>query len=505
MKKKIDTQLEGMDSSRRDFIKKAGTAVAGLLVAPYLKPSGVFAYDHKRTASFLTAVAIGDTTSNSADSYTYDDATNVGVKQKVYQLLGLLDQSQAGKVSALFGKGKKVAMKINLTGGSGSASSSKLGTYKITEAMWTHPAVLQAVGQFIIDAGVNPTDLYIVDAFWDTTWKNPGSTAPFGSDDAFGYADVQKALGCNVVDLNDTTSANITSVSTGGNYFNFPSFTMNKILQDVDVYVSIPKLKHHSAAGLTCSLKNQIGAVPQTLYTITNDNGRRGMLHHAKSTDSEWNYLPETICDLNAARPIHLAVVDGIKCATGGEGVWCANFSPVAKHALLAGLDPVATDSIGANLMGLDPAARYLQLPAALTDGATASSTTDNHLYLLNQKGVGTNQLSEIQLVGDGTSLVTSVIQHHEAVQPSEFQLCANFPNPFNPSTMIVFYLPRNEYVTLRVYDIMGRKLETLVDGRVPAGEHRLQWSAHGLASGIYLCRMEAGGYSETIKMLYEK
>jgi hypothetical protein len=245
--------------------------------------------------------------------------------------------------------------------------------------------------------------------------------------------------------------------------------------------------------------------VPKDLYTITNDNGRRGLLHHAKSTDSEWNHLPETICDLNAARPVNLAVVDAIKCSTGGEGVWCANFAPTEKHTLFAGLDPVATDSIGANIMGLNPAAKSLQLPAPLTDGSATSSITDNYLYLLNQKGIGTNQLNEIQLVGDGTNLVTAVKQNPNAELPSGFQLCANFPNPFNPSTMIVFYMSKIEFVTLKIYDIKGRVIETLIDGEVPAGEHRLKWSARSLASGIYLCRMQTKNYSGTIKMVYQK
>ncbi|MGD1045748.1 MAG: DUF362 domain-containing protein [Bacteroidota bacterium] len=504
MGKKDTEHFHDMYTSRRNFIKKAGATAASLLVVPYLKPSGVFAYNRKQDSSYLATVAITNTTKTPADSYIYDDAGG-GVKQKVKYLLDLLDQNLSGQVSALFSKGKKVAIKINMTGGSGNATNTKLGIYKITEAMWTHPAVIQAVGQFIIDAGVNPTDLYIVDSFWDTTWQNSGSNAPFGSNDSFGYLAVQKALGCNVVDLNDTNAANIKTISTGSNYFNFPSFTMNKILQEVDVYVSIPKLKQHSAAGLTCSLKNQIGTVPMSLYTIMNDNGRRGALHHPTNTAAEWNYLPESICDLNAARPVHLAVVDAIKCSTGGEGAWCANFAPTMKHTLFAGLDPVATDSIGANIMGLNPEGKTLPLPAPLTDGTTTSPTTDNHLYLLNSKGVGTNQLSEILLVGDGTNLVTSVRQNPEATQPSKFQLCANFPNPFNPSTIIVFYLPRSERVSLKVYDITGRVIETLVEGEVPPGEHRLHWSAEGLASGVYLCRMETKDFSETIKMVYQK
>lgn len=509
MKKRYTEDFSEMSSSRRSFIKKVGVATAGLLVVPYLKPSGVFAYNHKRTSSYLATVAITNTNPSTgalpADSYIYDDPAG-GVKQKVEYILGQLDG-----ISSLFSKGKKVGIKINLTGGSGNAANfkpnknAKFPGYTITEAMWTHPAVIQAVGQFILDAGVNPTDLYIVDAFWDTTWQNSGSTAPFGSNDSFGYKAVQTALGCNVVDLNDTTAANITTILTGSGYFNFSSFTMNKILQTVDVYVSIPKLKHHSGAGLTCSLKNQIGTVPKSLYTITNDNGRRGALHHPTSTASEWNYLPETVCDLNAARPVHLAVIDGIKNSTGGEGSWCANFAPCSKHALFAGLDPVAADSVAANIMGLDPGAKTLPLPAPLTDGTATSSTTDNYLYLLNAKGVGTNQLKQINIVGDGANLITSVKPNVETTQPADFKLCANFPNPFNPSTIIVFYLPRNEHVTLKIYDVTGRTIETLVDGEAPAGEHKLHWDATGLASGVYLCRMETKDFSETIKMVYQK
>ena len=504
MKRDRTAEFHDMNSSRRAFIKKVGTAAAGLLVVPYLKPSGVVAYSRGLTSSYLATVAITNTSNTPADSYVYDDAGG-GVKQKVKYLLDVLDQNQSGAVSALFSKGRKVAIKINLTGGSGTASNPKLGNYKITEAMWTHPAVLQAVGQFILDAGVNPSDLYIVEALWDATWQNPGSTAPFGSNDKFGYRAVQLALGCNVVDLNDTTAANITTVSTGSDHFNFSSFTINKVLQSVDVYVSIPKPKHHSQAGFTGALKNQVGIVPKALYTITGDNGRRGALHHPTSTAAEWNYLPETICDLVAVRPVHLSIIDGIKTSTGGEGAWSVNFAPCTKHALLAGLDTVAADSISAKLMGLDPEAASLPLPAPLTDGGVTSLIADNHLHLLNGKGAGTNQLSEIQLVGDGTNLVTSASQNPEPVQPSEFQLCANFPNPFNPSTLIVFYLPRNEYVTLKVYDITGRAIETLVEGEVPSGEHRVQWSAEGLASGVYLCRMVTKGFSETIKMVYQK
>jgi uncharacterized protein (DUF362 family) len=492
MKEKDTENFTEMDSSRRRFIKTVGTAAAGLLVVPYLKPSGVFAYNHKRTSSYLATVAITNTNPKTgaipADSYVYDDAGG-GVKQRVQYLF-----DQLGGISDLFSSGKKVVIKINLTGGSGYAGNSMLKGVPITEAMWSHPAVVKAVAQLIIDAGVSASDITIVDSL--------GSGDSFSNSAFQGYVDAKNALGCNLVDISKGTFVDI---STGNGYFNFASLTMNQILRDTDVYVSIPKLKQHATAGLTCSLKNQVGAVPMSYYTIPVDNYRRGRLHHAVSTDTEGDYLPESICDLNAARPVNLAVVDGIKNATGGEGAWNPNFAPGAKHVLIAGKEPVATDSIGAYVMGLDCEAKTLTLPGPLTDGSTTVTTCDSYLYLLNAKGVGTNQLKQINIVGDGAGLITSVRPNIETTQPTDFKLCANYPNPFNPSTIIVFYLPRNEHVSLKVFDIMGRAIETLVEGEVPAGEHRLHWSATGLASGIYICRMQAGDFSETIKMVYQK
>ena len=485
MTKKNTDNFHGMNSSRRDFIKKAGTAVAGLFVAPYLKPSGIFAYNHKQASSYLATVAITNTLNTPADSYIYDDAGG-GVKQKVQYLF-----EQLGGISDLFSKGKTVAIKINLTGGSGNATSDKLQGVPVTEAMWSHPAVVRAVVQLIIDAGVNPGDISIVESL--------GTTDSYNNSVFQGFVDIKNSLGCNLVDM---TKGTFVDISTGSGYFNYPELTMNQILRDTDVYVSIPKLKQHAEAGFTCSLKNQVGTVPQYLYEITQVQYRRQALHNPKGNISSASYLPRSICDLNAARPVHFAVVDGIKNAKGGEGVWNPNFVPSESHVMFAGKEPVATDSIGAFLMGLDCEATKIKLPG---DNGYGDLECDNYLDLLHTKGIGTNQLNEINVVGDGKDLITSVRPSANSQKPENFKLCANYPNPFNPSTMIVFFLPQNEYMTLKVYDITGRLIETLIEGEVPAGEHRLQWSAHGLASGVYLCRMEAKDFSETIKMIYQK
>lgn len=481
--KKISNNNESISTSRRDFIKKTGIAFAGLFSIPYLKPSGIFAYEFQKKTS-LSTVAITKTLNTPADSYTYDHP-NGGVKQKVEYLF-----DQLGGLSDLFNSGKKVVIKINLTGGSGSATNEKLKGVPITEAMWSHYTVVRAVAESIIDLGVSPNNIIIVESL--------GSYDSFDNPVYSGYTDIQKDLGCQLIDI---SKGNFVDVPTGSSYYYFPNFRMNQIIIDTDVYVSIGKLKQHAEAGITCAIKNQIGSIPLTNYTTEQIKYRRQAIH-SPTNGSSAEFLPRATCDLYAARPVDLSIGDGIKNAIGGEGVWNPNFTPYESHVLFAGKDPVATDSIAAYLMGLNPEAEKLKLPAQNSYG---DIECDNYLYMLYKKGIGTNRLSEINLVGDGKDLITSVNFEKDLEKPAEFKLCANYPNPFNPSTMIVFYLPRNEYIKLKVYDIAGREIETLVKGEVPAGEHRLQWSAEGLASGIYLCTLEANGFRETIKMLYQK
>jgi hypothetical protein len=82
------------------------------------------------------------------------------------------------------------------------------------------------------------------------------------------------------------------------------------------------------------------------------------------------------------------------------------------------------------------------------------------------------------------------------------YRLEQNYPNPFNPSTTISFSLPRTEVVSLKVYDLLGREIATLVEGREEAGEHSATWNAKSLASGVYFYQLKAGGFVETKKLL---
>ena len=86
-----------------------------------------------------------------------------------------------------------------------------------------------------------------------------------------------------------------------------------------------------------------------------------------------------------------------------------------------------------------------------------------------------------------------------------EFALSQNYPNPFNPSTQISYTVPQKGQVTLKVYNVLGMEVATLISGIQEAGKHEVTFNAPRLASGVYFCRLQAAGASMTKKMLFMK
>jgi photosystem II stability/assembly factor-like uncharacterized protein len=88
---------------------------------------------------------------------------------------------------------------------------------------------------------------------------------------------------------------------------------------------------------------------------------------------------------------------------------------------------------------------------------------------------------------------------------PSEFKLYQNFPNPFNPSTNMLFELPKSSFVQLIVYDLLGRETEKLVSQELKAGTYKVDWNASNYPGGTYFYKLTAGGFVETKKMILVK
>jgi hypothetical protein len=134
------------------------------------------------------------------------------------------------------------------------------------------------------------------------------------------------------------------------------------------------------------------------------------------------------------------------------------------------------------------------------------SSFTDNSVQ------AGQNYFYMIEAVDDAgnsgwtTELSTSITSiKNEAALPTVFALEQNYPNPFNPSTMISYSIPQSSFVTLKVYDILGNEITTLVNETRSAGKYEVRFDASELSNGVYFYTVNADNFTSTKKMLLMK
>lgn len=121
-------------------------------------------------------------------------------------------------------------------------------------------------------------------------------------------------------------------------------------------------------------------------------------------------------------------------------------------------------------------------------------------------------QMAENLINGSGSAIVNnrqsgsiSKQAESETIPPTEYSLSNNYPNPFNPSTIIEYQLPKNGYVSLKVFDVIGREVKTLVDGYRTVGKYSVSFDASKLASGIYFYQLKANDYTSIKKMILTK
>jgi hypothetical protein len=146
-------------------------------------------------------------------------------------------------------------------------------------------------------------------------------------------------------------------------------------------------------------------------------------------------------------------------------------------------------------------ASTYTQFTVPIT--YSKSSTVDycKATFLIsNSNGVNVGTyflLDEITFSNSGGTEVSTDVQ-----APHTFALQQNYPNPFNPSTTISFSLPSRSFVSLKVIDVMGHDVATLISEEMPAGNFARQWNASSLPSGVFFYRLQAGLFSETRKLV---
>lgn len=304
-------------------------------------------------------------------------------------------------------KNKTVTVKLNLTGSPGLRFQGRpLGV-----THYTHPRIVEATAHLMARAGAKrirfvesgygwsaPLEEYLLDSGWSV--RRMAAIAPsveFENTNNLGkgksYARVKAPRGAVM----------------------FPAYDLNRAFVDTDVLVSMAKLKNHEVCGVTLSMKNCFGNTPASIYGddagVDEPNekptkGRVRALHEgkraiAKSAPQELDpgsprdpgyRVPRIVAELCAARPIDLAIIDGIEAMAGGEGPWIRGPLRVVKPELLiVGTNAVTTDSVATAAMGYDP--RALR-------GAKPFRNGDNHLLLAERLGLGTTDLKNIEVAG---------------------------------------------------------------------------------------------------------
>ena len=102
-----------------------------------------------------------------------------------------------------------------------------------------------------------------------------------------------------------------------------------------------------------------------------------------------------------------------------------------------------------------------------------------------------------------GNKIITSVTKNK--ITSGSYQLYQNYPNPFNPTTVISYSIPKENIVTIKVFDILGNEVASLVNEEKPAGKYSVNFNASKLSSGIYFYRMQAGNFVEAKKLILLK
>ncbi|MEW6004799.1 MAG: FlgD immunoglobulin-like domain containing protein [Stygiobacter sp.] len=139
----------------------------------------------------------------------------------------------------------------------------------------------------------------------------------------------------------------------------------------------------------------------------------------------------------------------------------------------------------------------------------TVSGLKDNSTYYWRVKSNAGNTSSNYSSVAQFTTIAKVTDVENEKI-PTEFTLEQNYPNPFNPSTLIKYSLPKNAYVTIKIYDMLGNEIKTLVSNESAAGNYSVQWNGddnfgNKVSTGAYIYRITAGDFTAVRKMLLIK
>ena len=295
---------------------------------------------------------------------------------------------------------KTVTVKINMTG-----PAQPVAGLPASRTYHVHPHVVGALCAALDRAGARR--IAIVEAWYhhepvETVLQNAGWDLP-----------ALQSAGGHKIALENTRNrghwGGYTRLQVPWGGYLFPAFELNRWYDQTDVFVSLAKMKDHAVAGVTMSVKNLFGITPTALYGDDAPNedsveARGAPLHNNQRPlpagvpaqlgpnppNTPGSRVPRIVADLLGARPVDLAIIDGVETQKGGEGFWNEGIRPVQPKLLFAGRNAVCTDAVCAAAMGYDPLAGHGRFPFP----------GENHLQWAAEAGIGTHDPARIEVVG---------------------------------------------------------------------------------------------------------
>jgi len=326
-------------------------------------------------------------------------------------------------------RGKTVAMKLNMTGSSGRGRRVGISAGQTT---WVHPNVVGALIAVFGKLGAKRIRLL------ESTFrkKEGGPLEDAMLEDGWDVNAIKTAA--PLVEFEDTNGVgrgkqfSVLKVKTQQPYV-YPAFSLNHSYEDCDFFVSVAKMKNHEELGITLSMKNLFGITPEFAYGLLEQVPpgaskwtRERVFHYGqvqppagvpqeidfKSNRYEGWRMPRLITDICGARPIDLAVIDGIEALIGGEGTGVPGAKQGKPKLLVAGLNCVCTDAVAMATMGYNPRAgrneppfrlyksSHFHPPEQLIPSEETHQYADNTVMMGEAAGIGTADLSRIDLRG---------------------------------------------------------------------------------------------------------
>ena len=375
--------------TRRDWLALSGLAMGAMAVRPA---------QAARPASTVPTAPV-----SVAKVRSYDEDLTARFRQMFDQIGGVTDKV----------KGKTVGIKVNLTGGG------HFPGYTSGDTHWVHPRVVGAVVAAFGALGAKRIRILESCESRKRGYKLEDKLLSGGWD----VAAIRNAA--PLVEFEDTNA-----LGQGKQYsllkaqtqpYVFPAFQLNHSYEDCDFFVSLAKMKNHEEMGLTLCIKNLFGITPLGIY-----GNRETVFHYGqvqapsgapaeldpKSNRYEGWRLPRILVDILAARPVDLAIADGIVSMVGGEGPWCLGSKPVHPGILVVGNNCVNTDTVAAACMGYNPRAGRQEAPyrvfkdpkshppEQLQPGDETFQYADNTVLLAEAAGLGSADLNNIDVRG---------------------------------------------------------------------------------------------------------